>query len=78
MSAEERLWDVWHIRLLNADLEVMHEIHVVPYADVVEHENYAGCVCRPVRNPQTSPSVRTFKHASLDGREHEEARHVTA
>lgn len=67
MSADARpLWDVWHIRLLDADLEVVHEIHVTPYADLIQHEHSRGCVCRPDPDPERP---RIFKHVSLDGRE---------
>lgn len=46
--------------------------HVLPVADLIDHELSEHCVCGPLSGlyPQPGqPDLHTFRHWSLDGRE---------
>ena len=57
----EKAWAVVHVQGLDADAQVVHEIHLVPEGDVVEHDHNSSCECRP-----TKSGAITFKHLPLD------------
>ena len=55
--------------------------HVVPIADLVEHEVNDDCVCGPSPLPTERGDgslAWVIKHHSLDGREHQEPDHRSA
>lgn len=48
----------------------MNELHVVPVADLVDHETTDECPCGPT--PEFEPGGVVLVHHSLDGREKDE------
>lgn len=46
-------------------------VHTVPLDDEIVHEFAADCPCGPT--PVSTPGGTILSHASLDGREHQEA-----
>lgn len=44
-------------------------VHVIPNADLIEHEKTGECVCGP-EVTDLDEDKKLFMHASLDGREH--------
>jgi hypothetical protein len=58
-----------------ADRADAGEVHIVPLADLIEHEETPDCVCGPnvehVPNPD-GPDGWMYVHSSLDGREKNE------
>jgi len=48
-------------------------VHVLPVADLIEHERAADCVCGPTETEiyrWDGTKTRAYAHMSLDGREH--------
>jgi hypothetical protein len=46
-------------------------MHIVPYDDLMEHEQSANCICGPTVQ-YLDDGLKTITHVSLDGREVEE------
>lgn len=75
MTTDEKLWNLTYERDLN-------QVHLAPHNDLIGHEK-RDCSCGPQVNSEWRGLVFGVEaqglvtHHALDGREHEEVRHVT-
>jgi hypothetical protein len=48
-----------------------NEMHIVPFDDLIEHEETVDCICGPAVI-YLDDGLKTITHSSLDGREQNE------